>query len=100
MARPGSGTLAVWPPLPPMAAKTGTLKHTLALAGMLAADDVAGALWLAAPAAAAGALTPAEPSEPIFFAIFLNHDLRARDVQRREIGALLRAWRQLAAGTS
>ena len=35
LARPGTGTLVGWPPLPPMAAKTGTLKHTLALAGML-----------------------------------------------------------------
>jgi len=35
LARPGRGTLAAWPRLPPVAAKTGTLRHTVALAGFL-----------------------------------------------------------------
>jgi len=83
LAHPGTGTLAGWPLLPRVAAKTGTLEHTLALAGMLEGADAA------APPAA---LAP----EPILFAIFLNHDLRDRGAQRREIGELLRQWRKLA----
>jgi D-alanyl-D-alanine carboxypeptidase/D-alanyl-D-alanine-endopeptidase (penicillin-binding protein 4) len=79
LARPGSGTLVGWPPLPPMAAKTGTLKHTLALAGMTVPADAAA--------------TPAP--EPTLFAIFLNHDLSDRGAQRREIAELLRSWSRL-----
>jgi D-alanyl-D-alanine carboxypeptidase/D-alanyl-D-alanine-endopeptidase (penicillin-binding protein 4) len=89
LATPGTGTLVGWPLLPPMAAKTGTLKHTLALAGVL---DPGGAA--SAPALPPGAALP----EPILFAIFLNHDLRDRGVQRREIAELLRQWRRLAGG--
>jgi D-alanyl-D-alanine carboxypeptidase/D-alanyl-D-alanine-endopeptidase (penicillin-binding protein 4) len=102
MARPGSGTLAAWPALPPQAAKTGTLKHTLALAGMLGADAAAaasasGALGVLPGAAAElGSGAP----EPIFFAVFLNHDLRDRGAQRQEIADLLRSWRRLAGASS
>ena len=35
LAGPGVGTLAAWPRVPPIAAKTGTLRHTVALAGIL-----------------------------------------------------------------
>ena len=35
MAGPGQGTLRAWPRLPPVAAKTGTLRHTVALTGIL-----------------------------------------------------------------
>ena len=41
LAVPGTGTLVGWPLLPPVAAKTGTLKHTLALAGVLDAGGAA-----------------------------------------------------------
>ena len=33
LAGRGEGTLRAWPRLPPLAAKTGTLRHTIALAG-------------------------------------------------------------------
>ncbi len=82
LARPGTGTLVGWPLLPPMAAKTGTLKHTLALAGMLDPSDAA----------------VASASEPVIFAIFLNHDLRDRGAQRRELAELLRSWSRLPLG--
>jgi D-alanyl-D-alanine carboxypeptidase len=86
MARPGTGTLVGWPALPPVAAKTGTLKHTLSLAGVIDPDAAA------TPAAAAA-------PEPILFAILLNHDLRDRGAQRREIAELLRQWRRLVGGS-
>jgi D-alanyl-D-alanine carboxypeptidase/D-alanyl-D-alanine-endopeptidase (penicillin-binding protein 4) len=35
LATPGEGTLETWPPLPKLLAKTGTLRHTSALAGFL-----------------------------------------------------------------
>ena len=113
LARPGNGTLAVWPALPPVAAKTGTLKHTLALAGSLGGieAELATEIPTTAPAAVA-ALGPADApapdarsqgradaasaTEPVFFAIFLNHDLRDRATQRREIADLLRAWSKTA----
>jgi D-alanyl-D-alanine carboxypeptidase/D-alanyl-D-alanine-endopeptidase (penicillin-binding protein 4) len=87
LARPGTGTLVGWPALPPVAAKTGTLKHTLTLAGVI--DPVV-----------ASATAAATATEPILFAIFLNHDLRDRGVQRREIAALLQQWRRMAGGSS
>jgi D-alanyl-D-alanine carboxypeptidase/D-alanyl-D-alanine-endopeptidase (penicillin-binding protein 4) len=105
LARPGSGTLLAWPPLPPLAGKTGTLKHTLALAGVLDPGTAAAPEWLAVPAdatpaEAGAAVVAAPPAEPIFFAVFLNHDLRDRAEQRREIGDLLRLWRRSAHGIS
>ncbi len=71
MARGGEGTLEVWPRLPPVAAKTGSIRHTLALAGYL---------------------EPESP-EPIVFAVFFNHRLGERGSQRAEIAALLRQLR-------
>ncbi len=35
LARPGKGTLEAWPAMPPLSAKTGTLRHALGLAGYL-----------------------------------------------------------------
>ena len=67
---PGRGTLAAWPPLPPLAAKTGTLRHTAALAGILDPDSDA----------------------PIVFCYFVNHH-RGSAAARRAIAAALRSWR-------
>lgn len=75
LAGPGEGTLAAWPRLPPVAAKTGTLRHTVALAGML---------------------DPASDA-PVVFCYFVNHDPRPRSAARREIAAALRRWRTAGA---
>jgi D-alanyl-D-alanine carboxypeptidase/D-alanyl-D-alanine-endopeptidase (penicillin-binding protein 4) len=70
LARPGRGTLDAWSGLPPVAAKTGMIRDTVALAGYLQ------------PSAA----------EPVTFACFLNHRPGDRGVLRAEIAALLRRW--------
>ena len=75
LAGRGEGTLAAWPRLPPLAAKTGTLRHTVALAGMLHPDSDA----------------------PIVFCYFVNHDPRPRSAARGEIAAALRRWRTASA---
>ncbi|MEM1176806.1 MAG: D-alanyl-D-alanine carboxypeptidase/D-alanyl-D-alanine-endopeptidase [Acidobacteriota bacterium] len=73
LARPGAGTLRAWPALPPgTRAKTGTLSHTLGLAGRLG---------------------PAE--DPIFFACLLNHDIRPRPDQRRTLVERVWRWHKL-----
>ena len=69
------GTLAAWPRLPPVAAKTGTLRHTVALAGIVDPDSEA----------------------PVVFCYFVNHDPRPRSATRGEIAAALRRWRTAAA---
>ena len=71
LATRGQGTLRAWPRLPPLAAKTGTLRHTVALAGILDPDSDA----------------------PVFFCYFVNHDPRPRSAARGEIAAALRRWR-------
>ncbi len=71
LAKPGEGTLEVWRGLPPVAAKTGSIRHTLALAGYL---------------------DPASP-EPVAFAVFFNHEPGERGPRRTEIARLLRSWR-------
>lgn len=60
----GEGTLEAWPALPPLHAKTGTLRGTLALAGYL--DRGPG-------------------REPMIFAVFLNHRPGERPPLRTEI---------------
>ena len=75
LATRGEGTLAAWPRLPPLAAKTGTLRHTVALAGIL---------------------DPASDA-PLVFCYFINHDPRPRAVARGEIAAALRRWRTVGA---
>ena len=70
LARPADGTLRSWGSLPPLAAKTGTMRHTVAIAG---------------------ALDP-EADSPTFFVVFVNHRLGDRRAARREIATLLRAW--------
>ena len=71
LAGRGEGTLRAWPRLPPLAAKTGTLRHTVALAGILDPDSDA----------------------PIVFCYFVNHDPRPRSAARAEIAVALRRWR-------
>jgi D-alanyl-D-alanine carboxypeptidase/D-alanyl-D-alanine-endopeptidase (penicillin-binding protein 4) len=71
LASPGEGTLKVWGRLPPLAAKSGTVRHSLALAGYLN-------------------LRPA--AEPVIFAIFLNHRGEERHALRAEIVRLLRLF--------
>ncbi|MEM8931715.1 MAG: D-alanyl-D-alanine carboxypeptidase/D-alanyl-D-alanine-endopeptidase [Acidobacteriota bacterium] len=71
LARPGVGSLTGWPALPPtLRAKTGTGRHTLALAGVVLdrADD------------------------PLVFACASNHRVDARPAQRRELAARVRGW--------
>ena len=75
LAVPGEGTLAAWPRLEPVAAKTGTLRHTVALAGLL----------------------DPESDAPVFFCYFVNHHPAARAAARREIAAALRRWRAAGA---
>ena len=70
LARPGEGTLRAWPRLPPVAAKTGTLRHTVALAGILDPGSEAA----------------------VVFCYFVNHH-RGRAAARRAIAAALRSWR-------
>ena len=71
LAGPGEGTLRAWPRLPPLAAKTGTLRHTIALAGIIGPGSNA----------------------PIVFCYFVNHNTRPRSAARGEIAAALRRWR-------
>ena len=76
LAGPGEGTLAGWPRLPPIAAKTGTLRHTVGLAGILDPGSDA----------------------PVVFCYFVNHDPRRASAARREtIAAALRRWRAAGA---
>ena len=70
LATPGEGTLRSWPRLPPVAAKTGTLRHTVALAGVLEPGSEA----------------------PVFFCYFVNHRPGPPAAARAEIAAALRAW--------
>ena len=71
MAVPGAGTLASWPRLPPVAAKTGTLRHTVALAGILDPDA----------------------DTPVFFCYFVNHRPQQTTASRNEIAEALARWR-------
>ncbi len=68
LAKGGEGTLEVWRRLPPVAAKTGSIRNTMALAGYLNPDS----------------------PEPVIFAVFLNHRPGERGTQRAEIASLLR----------
>ena len=70
LAAPGEGTLRSWPRLPPVAAKTGTLRHTVALAGILEPGSEA----------------------PVFFCYFVNHRPGPPAAARAEIAAALRGW--------
>ena len=70
LASRGRGTLEAWPALPTLRAKTGTLRGSLTLAGYL---DRPGA------------------TEPIVFAIFLDHRPGERPPQRAEIARWLQS---------
>lgn len=70
LAGPGEGTLAAWPRLSRVAAKTGTLRHTLGLAGIV----------------------DAESGTPIFFCYFVNHYPDRPAAARREIASALGRW--------
>ena len=71
LAGPGAGTLAAWPRVPPIAAKTGTLRHTVALAGILDPG----------------------PNAPVIFCYFVNHHPERRWAARGEIASALGRWR-------
>lgn len=72
LARPGTGTLEAWRGLPPtLAAKTGMIRDTVALAG-----------YVERPAG----------GEPLAFACFLNHRPGDRGALRAEIVGLLRRF--------
>ena len=75
LAGPGEGTLAAWPGLAPVAAKTGTLRGTVALAGVVSAES----------------------DTPILFCYFVNHNLERPVRVRREIAAAVARWRAAAA---
>ena len=75
LAGPGVGTLAAWPRVPPIAAKTGTLRHTVALAGIL------------------------DPglNAPVIFCYFVTHHPERRWAARDEIASALSRWRTFSA---
>lgn len=67
---PGNGTLAAWPGLPAsMRAKTGTLRHTVALAG-----------------------TTGMGAQTVTFACFVNHSTEERPVLRRRLARRVAGW--------
>lgn len=74
LAHPGQGTLEVWGALPPMAAKSGTLRHSLGLAGYLGSLD-----------------GPLDGTEPIVFALLIAHDPSPRPQLRASIRRQIRA---------
>lgn len=71
LAGAGEGTLTGWPGLVSVAAKTGTLRHTVALAGVL----------------------DPESDTPILFCYFINHQLEGPVQARSEITAAVARWR-------
>lgn len=78
LAVPGRGTLKAWGRLPALAAKTGSIRQTVALAGYLQSSP---------PSPQAG-LQP-RSAEPVIFAAFLNHRQEERPALRAEIAAWL-----------
>jgi D-alanyl-D-alanine carboxypeptidase/D-alanyl-D-alanine-endopeptidase (penicillin-binding protein 4) len=73
------GTLASWGPTPAIAAKTGSLRHTQTLAGVL------------------GGSADGAAAEPIVFAVFLNHRTEDRSALKREIVRRLWEWSRMPA---
>lgn len=67
---PGNGTLTAWPGLPATTrAKTGTLRHTVALAGVLGSGP-----------------------QTVTFACFVNHATEERPVLRRRLARRVAGW--------
>ena len=83
LASPAQGTVSeFWPNAPPLRAKTGTIRQTQCLAGVLL------------PGAGNGRV-PAlgeEAPDPVFFAWMVNHATRSRTEIRREVMSTLRSW--------
>ena len=71
LAENGAGTLVAWPRLPSIAAKTGTPRHTIALAGILDSGL----------------------DGPVVFCYFVNHHPKRPRSARREIASALHGWR-------
>ena len=77
LADGANGTLSgSWPKVPSIAAKTGSLRYTQTLAGVLGPRDEA----------------------PIFFAYFLNHRTEPRAELKREIVRELWKWHRASGG--
>ena len=70
LSRPGRGTLESWPRLPPVAAKTGTLRHTVGLAGVLRPES----------------------GSTVLFCYLVNHRPGRPADSRREIATALGRW--------
>lgn len=67
---PGNGTLAAWPGLPASTrAKTGTLRHTVALAGLVG-----------------------DGPRTIYFACFVNHAVEERPLLRQRLARRISGW--------
>lgn len=78
MASESAGTIKdFWPRAPAIRGKTGTLRHTQCLAGVLL------------PQASSES---AQEREPIFFAWMINHSLRERTLIRRSLIDTLWSW--------
>ena len=75
LAGSGEGTLSAWPRMPPVAAKTGTLRHTVALAGILDPGSTA----------------------PVIFCYFVNHHPERPSSARSEIASAVGRWRAVSA---
>lgn len=81
MASAERGTLAAWPTLPAVRAKSGTIRHTLALAGYAFSSSQAAAL-----------VDPRrrDSVQPVIFSVFLNNRSDERPGLRAEIASWLR----------
>ena len=85
LTSPTQGTVAeFWPAAPPLRAKTGTIRQTQCLAGVLLPGTGNGRI----PAVG----EPSTGGEPVFFAWMVNHAKRSRSEIRREVMATLRSW--------
>lgn len=85
MASPTQGTVAeFWPSAPPLRAKSGTIRQTQCLAGVLLPGSGNGRIP-----------TPDEAApDPVFFAWMVNHATRSRSAIRRELMTTLRSWQR------
>lgn len=84
LASPTQGTVAeFWPSAPPLRAKSGTIRQTQCLAGVLLPGTGNGRV----PA-------DGEAMEPVFFAWMINHATRSRSEIRREVMSTLRSWQR------